>query len=91
MNCSFQVQIRGGSKKEQCIECSSLCAVLCTIGFKIMSLVCIMIVQGYCMVVHIRLCSSLYMDCLQSLHGSVHLSIEDCCIEMHDGLFTVTA
>ena len=42
LDCSVQVQIRGGSKKEQCIECSSLCAVLCTIGFKIMALVCIM-------------------------------------------------
>ena len=43
------------------------------------------------MVVHIRLCSGLYIDCLQSLHRSVHLSIEDCCIEMHDGLSAVTA
>ena len=48
-------------------------------------------VQGYCMVVHIGLCSGLYMDCLQLLYGSVHLSIEDYCIEMHKGLFTVTA
>ena len=42
-DCSVQVQVREGSKKEQCIECSSHCVVLCTIGFKIIALVCIMI------------------------------------------------
>ena len=42
MDCSVQVQIREGSKKEQGIECSSHCAVLYTIWFKIIALVCIM-------------------------------------------------
>ena len=56
-----------------------------------MALECIMGVQGYCMVVHIGLGSGLYMDCFQLLNGSVHLSIEDYFIEMHNGLFTVTA
>ena len=72
----------GGSK--------SLC---CGVHYwiKIMALECIMGVQGYCIVVHIGLCSGLYMDCLQLLHGSVHLSMEDYCIEMHNELFTVTA
>ena len=40
--CSVQVQIREGSKKKQGIECSSHCAVWCTIWFKIIALVCIM-------------------------------------------------
>ena len=42
LDCSVQVQAREGSKKEQCIECSSHCVVLCTIGFNINALVCIM-------------------------------------------------
>ena len=32
LKCSVQVQIGEGSKKEQGIECSSHCGVLCTVG-----------------------------------------------------------
>ena len=42
LDCLVQVQIREGSKKEKWIKCSSHCVVLCTIGFKIIALVCIM-------------------------------------------------
>ena len=91
LDCLVQVQSRGRSKKEQCIECSSLCAVLCTIGFKIMALVCIMncsrlqhdgaywIIQWFVY----RLFAVIVWKCT--------LEFEDFCIEMHDGLFTITA
>ena len=55
---------------------------------KIIALECIMGVQGYCMVGIL----DWVMVCIwivQSLHRSGHLSIEDCCIQMHDGLFMV--
>ena len=42
LDCSVQVQIREGRKKEKWIEFSSHCVVLCTIWFKIIALVCIM-------------------------------------------------
>ena len=42
LDCSGQVQIREGGKKEKWIEHSSHFAVLCTISFKIFALVCIM-------------------------------------------------
>ena len=87
---SLSSDLRGRQEGEMVGGSKSLC---CGVHYwiKIMALECIMGVQGYCMVVHIGLCSGLYMDCLQLLHGSVHWSIEDCCIEMHDGLFTITA
>ena len=51
---SVQVQIRERSRKKKWIECSSHCAVLCTVWFKMFALVCIMdrVFKSLCCVVH---------------------------------------
>ena len=77
MDCSVQVQIGEGSRKEKWIECSSQCALLCTVWFKMFALVCIMdrVFKSLCC-----LCTVLFkmfalvciMDCSHLWHGGAY-------------------